>query len=67
LVQKPERKRPHGIHRRRWEDNIRMGLREIRWEIVDWIRLAQDRYRWRSSCEHGNEPLGSIKGRDIPE
>jgi hypothetical protein len=30
----------------RWEDNIKMYLREIRWEVVDWIHLAQDRDRW---------------------
>jgi hypothetical protein len=28
---------------RRWDDNIRMGLRDIGWEVVDWIHLAQDR------------------------
>jgi hypothetical protein len=33
-----------GIHRRRWEDNIRMDLREMGWEGVDWIHLAQDRH-----------------------
>jgi hypothetical protein len=42
--QKPEGKRPLGKHRRRWEDNIRMDLREIAWEVVDWIHVAQDRY-----------------------
>jgi hypothetical protein len=43
LVGKPERKRPLGIPRRRWEDGIRMDLREIGWENVEWIQLAQDR------------------------
>jgi len=42
LVGKPEGKRPLGRHRHRWEDNIRMGLREIGSEGVDWIHLAQD-------------------------
>jgi hypothetical protein len=48
LVGKPEGKRPLGRPRRRWEDGIRMGLREIGLEGVDWIRLAQDRGRWRA-------------------
>jgi hypothetical protein len=43
LVGKLEGKRPVGRHRRRWEDNIRMDLREIGWEGVNWIHLAQDR------------------------
>jgi len=43
LVGKPEWRRPLGRPRRRWEDNIRTNLREIRWEDVDWIPLAQDR------------------------
>jgi hypothetical protein len=32
--------------RRRWKDNIRRELREIRWEVMDWIHLAQDREQW---------------------
>ena len=43
LVGKPERKRPLGRPRRRWEDNIKMDLREVRCGGVDWIELAQDR------------------------
>jgi hypothetical protein len=35
---------------RRWEDNIRMDLREIVSEGVDWIHLAQDRDKWRTLC-----------------
>jgi hypothetical protein len=46
LVGKPEGKRPLGRPRRMWVDNIKMDLREIGWE---------------GSCEHGNEPSGSIK------
>jgi hypothetical protein len=42
LVGKPERKRPLCRPRRRWEVNIRMCLREIGWEVVDWIHVAQD-------------------------
>jgi hypothetical protein len=48
LVRKPEGKRPLGRPRRRWEDGIRMDLREIGLRGVDWIRLAQDRDRWRT-------------------
>jgi hypothetical protein len=48
LVRKPEGKRPLGRPRHRWEDGIRMDLREIGLGCVDWIRLAQDRVRWRA-------------------
>jgi hypothetical protein len=47
-VVKPEGKRPLGRPRRRWEDGIRMDLREIGMGCVDWIRLAQDRNQWRA-------------------
>jgi hypothetical protein len=43
LVTKPERKRIFGRLRLRWEDNIRIDLREIRWEGVEWLHLPQDR------------------------
>jgi hypothetical protein len=45
LVGKPVRKRPLGRPRRRWEDVIRMDLREIGWG-VEWFDLAQDRGPW---------------------
>jgi hypothetical protein len=48
LVGKPEGKRPLGRPRRRWVDNIKMDLREIGWDEVDWIDLAQDRHQWRA-------------------
>jgi hypothetical protein len=48
LVGKPEVKRPLGRPRRRWEDGIRMDLREIGLRGVDWIRLAEDRDWWRA-------------------
>jgi hypothetical protein len=48
LVGKPEGKRPLGRRRRRWMDNIKMDLVETGWDDVDWIGLAQDRYRWRA-------------------
>jgi hypothetical protein len=43
LVGKPEGRRPLGRPRRRWEDSIRMDLREIGWGGMDWIDLVQDR------------------------
>jgi hypothetical protein len=46
LVGKHEGKRSLGNPRRRWEDNIRMDLREIGCEGVDWINLSQDRGQW---------------------
>jgi hypothetical protein len=48
LVGKPEGKRPLGRPRRRWVDNIRMDLGEVRWGDVDWNGLTQDRNRWRA-------------------
>jgi hypothetical protein len=48
LMGKPERKRPLGRLRHRWEDGIRTDLREIGWESVDWIQLAQDKDCWRA-------------------
>jgi hypothetical protein len=48
LVGKPERKRPLERPRRRWEDGIKMDLREIGCEGVEWIYLAQDGDRWRA-------------------
>jgi hypothetical protein len=48
LVGKPEGKRLLGTPRRRWVDNIKMDLREIGWNGMDWIDLAQDRDQWRA-------------------
>jgi hypothetical protein len=48
LVGRSEGKRPMGRPRRRWEHNIKMGLREIRIDEAKWIRLAQDRFKWRA-------------------
>jgi len=48
LVGKPEGKRPLGRPRRRWVDNIRTDLQEVRCGYMDWIGLAQDRDRWRT-------------------
>jgi hypothetical protein len=48
LVRKPERKRPLGRPRRRWEDNIKMDLQEIGRGCGEWIEYAQNRDRWRA-------------------
>jgi hypothetical protein len=47
LVGRPEGERPVGRPRRRWEDNIKLDLREIGIDEPKWIRLAQDRVWWR--------------------
>ena len=47
LVGKPERKRPLGRPRGRWENNIKMDFREVGCDPGDWIALAEDRDQWR--------------------
>jgi hypothetical protein len=46
LNRKPERKRPLGKTRNRWEDNILIDLMEVAWEFSDWIHLIHDREQW---------------------
>jgi hypothetical protein len=48
LLGRPERRRPLGRPRRRWEDNIKMDLQEVEWGGMDWIDMAQDMDRWRA-------------------
>jgi hypothetical protein len=48
LVVKPEGRRALGRPRRRWEDKIKMDLREIGFGDADWIHLTKDRDRWRA-------------------
>jgi len=48
LVGKREGKRPLGRHRRRWEDNIKMGLQDVGCGGMEWMGLAQDRDSWRA-------------------
>jgi hypothetical protein len=59
LVGKPEGKRPQGRPRRRWIDNIKMDILEIGLNVVDWIGLAQDSYRWRAL-------VNSVKNLGVP-
>jgi hypothetical protein len=48
-------------------DSVEMDLREIVWGGMDWIYLAQDMDQFEGSCEHGNEPSGSIKCWEVLE
>jgi hypothetical protein len=65
FVGRPEGKRPLGRPRRRWEDNIKMDLRETGIDGANWIQLAQDRVLVAGLCEYGNEPSGYVRKRDI--
>jgi hypothetical protein len=61
LVGKSEGRRPLGRPRRRWLDNIGMELVEVGWGDVDWIRLAQDRDRWKALVNSVMNVPGFIK------
>jgi len=65
LVGKPEGKRPLRRTGHRWENNIRMDIREIGWKGVGWMYLAQDRNQWQTPVECSNEPSGFIKGGEF--
>jgi hypothetical protein len=67
LVEKPEGERPLGTRRRRWEDNIKMNLRDIGWGSMDWIDLAQDRDQWRALVNTAMNLRGPIKCWEILE
>ena len=60
LISKPEGKRPLGRPRRRWEDNIKMDLREVGGGGGDWMELAQDRDRWRAL-------MGTVMNLRVPK
>ena len=60
LIGKPEGKRPLGRPRRRWEDNIKMDLREVGGGGGDLMELAQDRDRWRAL-------VGTVKNLRVPK
>jgi hypothetical protein len=47
-MEKPERERPLGRTRRRWEDNIKTDLRKMRWDDMGWINLVQYKDQWRA-------------------
>jgi hypothetical protein len=65
-MRKPEGKRPLGRPRRRWVNNIKMELREIGRGGMVWIDLARIENN-EGSCEHGNEPYGSIQFWEVLE
>jgi hypothetical protein len=48
LVGRPEGKNPLGRHRRKWEDNIKLDLRDSGINGANWIQLTQDRVQWRA-------------------
>jgi hypothetical protein len=62
LIGRPEWKRARERTRRRWENNIRVDLREIGWGSVDLFRLAKDRDQWRILVNTVFELLAFIKG-----
>jgi hypothetical protein len=64
LEGKPEGRRPLGRPRSRWVDNIKIDLREIVWDGMDWVDLAQDRDQWRALV---NTVRGSLKCWEVPE
>ncbi|KAJ4446139.1 hypothetical protein ANN_12831 [Periplaneta americana] len=71
LVGRPEGKRPLGRPRRRWEDNIKMDLRDVGYDDRDWINLAQDRDQWRAyHCKQQRKvtvlPSGGLKRSHTP-
>ncbi|KAJ4450518.1 hypothetical protein ANN_01945 [Periplaneta americana] len=66
LVGRPEGKRPLGRPRRRWEDNIKMDLREVGYDDRDWINLAQDRDRWRAYVRAAMNLRYSLRRISIP-
>ena len=59
LVVKPERKRPLGRPRRRWEDNIKIDIQEVGGGRGDWMELAQDRDGWRAL-------VGTVRNFRVP-
>jgi len=64
-VGKPEENKPLGIHKHRWEDNIKMDLQEVGCGYMDWIDLAQERDRWRVFVNAVMSLRGSTKYKII--
>jgi len=48
LGARSEGRRPLGIYRQRWKDNIKMNLQYVKWGVMYWIAVAQDRDRWQA-------------------
>jgi hypothetical protein len=66
LIGRCKGKRQLGRPRFRWVDNIRMDLREVGWEGVDWIHL-EGLGLVAGSCECNTKPLGFMKGSEFVE
>jgi hypothetical protein len=60
LVGRPKGNRPLGKPKLRWDDKIKMGLRDVGIDGANWIRVAHDRVQWRAFV-NSNEPSGSLK------
>jgi hypothetical protein len=45
-VRKPEGKKPLGIPMQRQDGDVKMGLQEMGWKVMDWITVAQNRDKW---------------------
>ena len=60
LIGKPEGKRPLGIPRRRWEDNIKMDLQDVGGSCRDWMELAHNTDRWRAL-------VGTVRNIRVPK
>jgi hypothetical protein len=67
MVGKPEGKRPLGRTRCKWLNNIKMDLREIGWDGVDWFDLAEDTGPWRALVNTVMNLRGSIKCWEVLE
>jgi hypothetical protein len=65
-VGKPEKKKPPGRPKRKWVDKVKMDLKEIGWDCMDWIDVA-GKVPVEDSCEHGIEPSGSMKCCEVLE
>jgi hypothetical protein len=67
FVGKSDERRPLGRARRRWMDNINMDHRELGWGWCEPDRCFSGQGSVEGSCEHGNEPPGSIKFWEVLE
>jgi hypothetical protein len=67
LVGKPEGKRLRGRPRRRWVYNFKINLRQIGWDGMDWMNLAQDRDQWRALVNTVRNLRSSIKCWEVLE
>jgi hypothetical protein len=65
LVRRPEGKRPLGRLRRRWDDNIKLDLREIGIDGANWIQLAQNRVQWRAFVNTAMNLRVQLRMQDI--